>query len=369
MHDTVTDDVGFYRDMPTPDHAADIAQADTWLKPPASWRAPSGRCACPVPRRRPWPRAVNWAEVRPEWGLAGCAGFVAAPRGVTAGADLQGRTFLHSYDWKADKDFATLELILTAPVVVASWINLQYYGSTVAPAAFGGGNKLIHNVVGGIGVVQGNGGILRPGLPWQTLHDGDKLMHEPLRLSVMIEAPRDAITDILERHDEVRALFDNGWLHLFALEEGRVSARYLPGLKWSESEGGVTARGSGGVILEDHVGGLLADHDRGGVGVARDDLGHDRAIGDAQPGDAMHPQPRIDHRTRPLPHPAGAGGVVDRGGIIPRPVERALVIVMSSVASGRNSSDILELSGAWRAMRRAMRMPSTMVRQSVSVAR
>ena len=102
---------------------------------------------------------------------------------------MQGRTFLHNYDWKADKDFATLELILTAPVVVASWINLQYYGSTVAPLAFGGGNKLIHNVVGGIGVVQGNGGILRPGLPWQTLHDGDTLMHDPLRLSVMIEAP------------------------------------------------------------------------------------------------------------------------------------------------------------------------------------
>jgi hypothetical protein len=44
----------------------------------------------------------------------------------------------------------------------------------VAPEAFGGGNKLIHNVVGGIGVVQGNGGRLRPGLPWQAVHDGDE---------------------------------------------------------------------------------------------------------------------------------------------------------------------------------------------------
>ena len=41
--------------------------------------------------------------------------------------------------------------ILTAPVVVASWISLQYYGSTVAPDLFGSGNKLLHNVVGGIG--------------------------------------------------------------------------------------------------------------------------------------------------------------------------------------------------------------------------
>ena len=171
--------------------------------------------------------------MRPEWGLAGCAAFVAAPRAVTAGADLGGRAFLHSYDWRGDDGFGTLELILTAPVVVASWISLQYYGSTVAPIAFGGGNKLIHNVVGGIGVVQGNGGILRPGLPWQTIHDGARLMHEPLRLSVLIEAPQDAITDVLARHDGVRALFDNGWLHLFALENGGVAARYRPGLQWA----------------------------------------------------------------------------------------------------------------------------------------
>ncbi|MEM9784822.1 MAG: putative inorganic carbon transporter subunit DabA, partial [Pseudomonadota bacterium] len=235
LHDTVTDDVTFYRDVDESAHKADIAQVKSWLKAGGDMaraeralRLP-GATAQSIARR-----ALNWAEVRPEWGLAGCAGFIAAPRGVTAGADLKGRTFLHTYDWKEDEGFATLELIITAPVVVASWINLQYYASAVAPAAFGGGNKLIHNVVGGIGVVQGNGGILRPGLPWQTIHDGEKLMHEPLRLSVMIEAPHDAILDVLERHPEVRALFDNGWLHLFVLEDGRVAGRYRPGLAWDE---------------------------------------------------------------------------------------------------------------------------------------
>jgi len=234
MHDTVTDEVSLYRDLPVKDHAADIATADAWLK--AASRVSRAERALRLPGATAQTvahRAVNWAEVRPEWGLAGCAAFVAAPRGVTAGADLGGRAFLHTYDWQADTDFATLDLILTAPVVVASWINLQYYGSTVAPAAFGGGNKLIHNVVGAIGVVQGNGGILRPGLPWQTLHDGERPMHEPLRLSVMIEAPQEAITDTLARHPDVRALFDNGWLHLFALEDGRVAARYRPGLNWA----------------------------------------------------------------------------------------------------------------------------------------
>jgi uncharacterized protein YbcC (UPF0753/DUF2309 family) len=77
-------------------------------------------------------RAANWAEMRPEWGLAGCAAFIAAPRGATAGATWR-TAFLHSYDWRADEGFATLELILTAPVVVASWISLQYYGSSWRP--------------------------------------------------------------------------------------------------------------------------------------------------------------------------------------------------------------------------------------------
>lgn len=233
VHDTTTDNVTLFQDTPAPDHQRDIAQAAQWLdRAGALTRA---QRAPRLPRATPTnmtARAANWAETRPEWGLAGCAAFIAAPRATTTGADLGGRAFLHSYDWRADQDFSTLELILTAPVVVASWISLQYYGSCVAPEAFGGGNKLIHNVVGGIGVVQGNGGILRAGLPWQAVHDGQDFMHTPLRLSVLIEAPEDAITDVLARHDGLRALFDNGWLHLLALENGRIHARYRPGLQW-----------------------------------------------------------------------------------------------------------------------------------------
>jgi len=237
LHDTTTDRVRLFKDDPAPAHSVDISQAEEWLaragvlaRTERALRLP-GATAGSIARR-----SLNWAEVRPEWGLAGCAAFIAAPRPATAGADLAGRAFLHNYDWQADAGFGTLELILTAPVVVASWISLQYYGSSVAPDAFGGGNKLIHNVVGGIGVVQGNGGKLRPGLPWQTVHDGAQLAHEPLRLSVLVEAPRAAITGVLARHDGVRALFDNGWLHLFVLEEGRIAARYRPGLVWDDTE-------------------------------------------------------------------------------------------------------------------------------------
>jgi len=235
LHDTVTDSVTLYRDTPAPGHTADLAKAEAWLatagqqsRTERALRLP-GAMGTGLARR-----AADWAEVRPEWGLAGCGAFIAAPRVATAGRDLQGRAFLHSYDWTADKDFATLELILTAPVVVASWISLQYYGSTVAPQVFGGGNKLIHNVVGGIGVVEGNGGLLRPGLPFQTVHDGEKAAHDALRLSVMVDAPIEAMTEILRKHDAVRDLFDNGWLHLFALTDGQVTARYRPCLTWEE---------------------------------------------------------------------------------------------------------------------------------------
>ncbi|KPL47356.1 hypothetical protein XAXN_20395, partial [Xanthomonas axonopodis] len=82
------------------------------------------------------------------------------------------------------------------------------------------------------------GGTLRTGLPWQSVHDGERLTHEPLRLSVLIEAPSEAIANILERHPQVRALFDNRWLHLFALDDaGRMAQRYLGDLQWERCFG------------------------------------------------------------------------------------------------------------------------------------
>ena len=237
LHDTTTDTVTIYTDDHVPaSHQQDLKQTRSWLA--AAGKNARGERAPRLPRARSErsipQRSRDWSEVRPEWALAGCTAFIAAPRARTAAANLQGRAFLHDYDWKQDQGFAVLELIMTAPVVVASWISLQYYGSTVAPQTFGGGNKLLHNVVGGIGVVEGNGGVLRAGLPWQSVHDGQHYAHEPLRLSVCIEAPREAITDILQRHEGVRALFDNRWLHLFALDDsGQMAWRYRGDLQWT----------------------------------------------------------------------------------------------------------------------------------------
>ena len=237
LHDTTTDRVTLYADdHPSAPHRIERRQAKVWLA--AAGSISRGERALRLPgaagQRSLLGRSRDWAEVRPEWGLAGCKAFIAAPRRRTAGKTLQGRAFLHDYDWTIDRDFGVLELILTAPVVVASWISLQYYGSTVAPTVFGAGSKLLHNITGGIGVVEGNGGLLRTGLPWQSVHDGERYVHEPLRLSVCIEAPREAMTEILKRHDGVRALFDNRWLYLFALDEtGQMAWRYAGDLQWT----------------------------------------------------------------------------------------------------------------------------------------
>ncbi len=163
-------------------------------------------------------RSRDWAQVRPEWGLAGNAMFIAAPRSLTAHLNLGGRAFLHNYDWRADESGAVLELIMAAPMVVANWINLQYFASTVNNAKFGSGNKVIHNVVGMLGVVQGNGGDLQVGLPWQSVHSGRKFMHEPLRLNALLAAPRERIVGVLRKQAGVGELVANRWLHLFALE-------------------------------------------------------------------------------------------------------------------------------------------------------
>ena len=238
IHDTTTDRVTLFEgDVLSDGHKTEIAafkaaleKAGTLARGDRAARLPRAERESDIARR-----SADWSETRPEWALAGCSAFIAAPRARTRGRDLAGRAFLHNYDWQADDGFGVLELIMTAPVVVASWISLQYYGSTVAPNTFGGGNKVLHNVVGGVGVVEGNGGRLRTGLPLQSVHDGKSFVHDPLRLSVVIEAPREAMEDILKKHSGVAELFDNGWLKLFAMDGlGRLAWRYVPGGTWEE---------------------------------------------------------------------------------------------------------------------------------------
>lgn len=181
-------------------------------------------------------RANDGAQTRPEWGLAGNAAFIIAPRARTRGLNLGGRTFLHDYDGNHDADGSVLELLMTAPMLVTNWINWQYHASTCEPTRFGSGNKVLHNVVGGnLGVFEGNGGDLRIGLSQQSVHDGAQWMHEPLRLTVVIDAPQAAIDAIVARHTIVRQLLDNEWLHLWRIDEAGLQRRVHG--QWQKLEG------------------------------------------------------------------------------------------------------------------------------------
>lgn len=240
LHDTTTDEVRLFDTAKVPaSHMADLAALEKALAD-ASRRARreraqklglSGASEDEVDAKVRQ-RARDWAQVRPEWGLAGNRAFIAAPRSVTRGIPLDGRVFLHDYQWRQDLGFGVLELILTAPMVVASWISLQYYGSTVNNRAFGSGDKTLHNVVGTLGVLEGNGGDLRTGLPWQSVHDGNTLVHEPIRLTVAVAAPEAEMDKVLEKHAAVRALVENGWLTLCALhDDGTIRRRAAAG-RW-----------------------------------------------------------------------------------------------------------------------------------------
>ncbi len=253
LHDTTTDEIRLFdtEDLPKP-LAADLEHLQQWLEQASDLtrmqrsallgiaNLPSNAIASNLRQR-----SRDWSEVRPEWALANNAAFIAAPRWRTASMDLGGRAFLHEYQWQTDKDFQILELIMTAPMVVANWINMQYLGSVVDNQRFGSGNKVLHNVVGGaIGVLEGNGGDLRVGLPMQSLHDGKRWVHEPLRLSVFIEAPQAAMDTIIARHEMVRQLVENGWLHLFHIgDDGAVHRRVLEG-QWERSDSILESAGS-----------------------------------------------------------------------------------------------------------------------------
>ena len=182
-------------------------------------------------------RANDGAQTRPEWGLAGNAAFLIAPRARSLGAVLDGRTFLHDYDAGNDGDGSVLELLMTAPMLVTHWINWQYHASTCDPRRLGSGNKVLHNVVGGrIGVFEGNGGDLRIGLAQQSLHDGTQWRHEPLRLTVVIDAPAEAIGRVIAKHAVVRQLLDNDWLHLWRFAGDGGFERYAHG-QWRRVTG------------------------------------------------------------------------------------------------------------------------------------
>lgn len=241
--DTATDEVRLFdlEDVP-PTHRKDLsrlledlAEAGTLTSQERCARFPDMGEVLPPHRaaRLVRRRSVDWSQVRPEWGLSGNAAFIVGRREVIKGLDLEGRAFLHSYDYREDPTDRLLEVIMTAPQMVAQWISMEHYFSTVDNDVYGAGSKIYHNVVGRLGIISGPWSDLRLGLARQTVMNGEVPYHEPMRLLTVIEAPCARIGKLIERHEVLRRYYHHEWVHLVALEpEKGIFYRYLPTGDW-----------------------------------------------------------------------------------------------------------------------------------------
>jgi len=174
--------------------------------------------------------AMDWSQVRPEWGLSRNAYMIIGRRDLTRDMSLDGRSFLHSYDYTVDPKQRLLENILTGPLVVAQWINMEHYFSTVDNERFGSSSKVYHNVAGRFGVMTGGLSDLRTGLPSQTVLNKGKPFHEPLRLIAVIEAPLEHARRAVESVVAVKNLVLNDWIRLLVIDpEKQTIYQYING--------------------------------------------------------------------------------------------------------------------------------------------
>jgi len=162
--------------------------------------------------------SMDWSQVRPEWGLSRNAYFIIGRRDLTQGLELDGRAFLHSYDYRVDPKGRLLATIMTGPLVVGQWINMEHYFSSVDNQRFGSGSKVNHNVAGRFGVMTGNLSDLRTGLPAQTVLKDGLPYHEPIRLITLIEAPFDHAKQVFESVVAVKNLVKNAWIRMLIVD-------------------------------------------------------------------------------------------------------------------------------------------------------
>jgi uncharacterized protein len=177
-------------------------------------------------------RTVSLFEPRPELNHATNALCIIGKRELTEHLFLDRRAFLNSYDCSIDPDGTALLNTLKAAAPVCGGINLEYFFSRVDNHKLGAGTKLPHNVMGLVGVANGIGGDLRPGLPSQMIE-----VHDPVRLLIVVEHAPDVVLSTIQRDAATYEWFANGWVHLatvhpetremFLFEEGTFRP-YVP---------------------------------------------------------------------------------------------------------------------------------------------
>ncbi len=180
----------------------------------------------------------DWSQPRPEWGLATNHSFIIGPRDISRGIKFENRVFLHSYDYTKDKIGYYLEIILSAPLVIGEWINMEHFFSTLDNKAFGSESKVYHNVVGRFGVISGNMSDLRTGLAAQSVHLQGKVYHEPLRLMTFVDAPFREYRAAIDKIKKVSELVYNEWIKMVFIDRKEEAFFYYHGnsQKWKRIE-------------------------------------------------------------------------------------------------------------------------------------
>ncbi|WP_437191299.1 DUF2309 domain-containing protein [Planctomicrobium sp. SH527] len=159
-------------------------------------------------------RSEDLSQARPEFNHATNAICYVGRRERTRSLFLDRRAFLQSYDPKQDTPDASILLrVLQAATPVAAGISLEYYFSCVDPVGYGCGNKLPHNVVSLLGVMEGAQSDLRTGLSSQMVE-----IHEPIRILFVIETTPELMTSIMNRDAGVGELVLNEWVQLAVLD-------------------------------------------------------------------------------------------------------------------------------------------------------
>lgn len=156
-------------------------------------------------------RAVDYSQARPELGHATIAAGFVGRRHLSQGTFMDRRSFLISYDANVDPEGTFLERLLLSVGPVGAGINLEYYFSSVNNEYYGSGSKIVHNLSGMFGVMEGASSDLRTGLPIQMIE-----IHEPMRLQLVIEAKTEVLTRIYQDQPSIQQLVGNGWLLLSA---------------------------------------------------------------------------------------------------------------------------------------------------------
>ncbi len=185
------------------------------LTPEAAWKHVTGR-------------ANDGSQARPELGHATNASAFFGRRSLSRGAFFDRRAFLISYDPSQDPNGEVLERHLVINGAVGAGISLEYYFSSANNERYGCSTKVMHNVSGLIGVMEGASSDLRTGLPRQMIE-----VHEAMRLLVVVEHKLDILSAIYQRQPDVQELVRNEWVQLAAIDPDTDEIhRFVVGTGW-----------------------------------------------------------------------------------------------------------------------------------------